>query len=68
MSHAKTTIKRAVKGVGAMLGRALPGVLRAHEFSADLVLRGRRLLDVRPPRDGARALGAAFDGFARKLP
>ena len=24
MSHAKTTIKRAVKGVGAMLGRALP--------------------------------------------
>ncbi|MHC5058780.1 MAG: ASKHA domain-containing protein, partial [Planctomycetota bacterium] len=41
--------------------RALPEVLRANGFSAELVLRGGRLLDVRPPGDGARALGAAFD-------
>jgi len=41
--------------------RALPAVLRANDFSADLVLRGNRLLDVLPPDNGARALGAAFD-------
>ncbi|MHC4252454.1 MAG: 2Fe-2S iron-sulfur cluster-binding protein, partial [Planctomycetota bacterium] len=41
--------------------RALPEVLRANGFSAELVLRGGRLLHVRPPGDGARALGAAFD-------
>jgi len=41
--------------------RALPAVLRSNDFSADLVLRGNRLLNVFPPNDGARALGAAFD-------
>ncbi len=41
--------------------RALPEVLRANGFSAELVLRGKRLLDVRPPTGGARTLGAAFD-------
>ena len=41
--------------------RVLPAVLRANGFSAEFVLRGRRLFDVRPPGAGARVLGAAFD-------
>ncbi|MHC4506714.1 MAG: ASKHA domain-containing protein, partial [Planctomycetota bacterium] len=41
--------------------RALPSVLRAHGFSARVVVRGSTLLEVRPPDARSRAFGAAFD-------
>ncbi len=41
--------------------RSLPSVLREHDFSAQVVLRGRKLLAALPPGGGARVLGAAFD-------